>query len=392
MTKAKPINIVHIIHRFDTGGLENGVVNLINHLPESEYRHSIVTLIGYNEDFCKRIKNNNVSFYNLEKKSGNDFAMFFRLRKLLKKIKPDILHTRNTASLECQFVGWLSRVPFRIHGEHGWDMNDLHGTNKKYQWLRKIMSLFIHRYVALSSEAVDYLTDTIGITKKRIQHICNGVNLEKFSVKNTAYAKTGTADTTCAVPNVSHSIRANGKLRFATVGRLESVKNQQLLVEAYIQLLQQQPTLADLTELVIVGDGSQRLQLEAIAAKSHCQSNVIFLGNRSDVPALMQTFDVFILPSLAEGISNTILEAMACGLPIIATDVGGNADLVKHQYNGDIIPSNIPSALTASMLKYALSDDLVIEHGLASRQRAEEHFSIQVMTAAYNKLYRQSAC
>ena len=115
--KAQPKHIVHVIYRFDTGGLENGVVNLINRLDSKLYKHTIVTLKGFSDVFCQRIKTDNVTFYDLEKQDGNDVKIFFKLRKLLKQLNPDILHTRNTATLENQLVGWWCRVPYRIHGE-----------------------------------------------------------------------------------------------------------------------------------------------------------------------------------------------------------------------------------------------------------------------------------
>ena len=158
---SKPARIVHIVYAFSTGGLENGVVNIINRLPEEYYRHTIVCVTGHDDDFFARITRTNVDIVDLNKPAGNGVAWLYHCWKLLRKLKPDICHSRNLSALEAQFPAFLASVPYRIHGEHGWDVNDLGGSNKKYQLVRRFFKPFIHQYVALSQEAVTYLMEKI---------------------------------------------------------------------------------------------------------------------------------------------------------------------------------------------------------------------------------------
>lgn len=375
--KIQPKHIVHVIYRFDTGGLENGVVNLINRLDSKIYKHTIVTLKGFSDVFCQRIKTDNVAFYDLEKQDGNDIKIFFKLRKLLKKLKPDILHTRNTATLENQLVGWWCRVPYRIHGEHGWDVNDMHGQNKKYQMLRRFMKTYIHRYVALSSEAFEYLRDTISVFDDHIHHICNGVDIDTFSPRKAP------------VSSLPDGFICENALTFGTVGRLAEVKNQPFLLDAFIELVKACPEEKQRLRLIIVGDGVLLQQMQATAERAQLQDNVWFAGNRSDVPELMNCMDVFVLPSLAEGISNTILEASASGLPVIATNVGGNPELIHEDLKeSHLVDVNDVSALMLSMKQYVDAEDLLHTNSECVRKHCVENFSIDTMVSKYDQLYQ----
>ena len=178
-----------------------------------------------------------VQYFDLEKKDGNDWGMFLRLNTLLKTLKPNILHTRNLTSIECQFVGWWRGIKGRIHGEHGWDVNDLGGCNPKFQKLRKLIKPFILQYIALSTEAVDYLQNKINVESKKITHICNGVDTEKFSSSQSF-------PTDCP-----ESFKGENTIVFGTVGRLADVKNQPYLLNAFIDLRNQLPKQSDRLKL-----------------------------------------------------------------------------------------------------------------------------------------------
>ena len=136
--------VVHIIHRLAIGGLENGLVNLINHMPAERYRHAIVCMTQ-STDFRLRIKSNAVAVHELHKQPGHDFGLYFRLWRLLRTLRPAVVHTRNIGTLECQCIALLAGVPARVHGEHGRDMNDIDGRNATYLRLRKIFRPLISR-------------------------------------------------------------------------------------------------------------------------------------------------------------------------------------------------------------------------------------------------------
>ncbi len=377
MLDSKPIHIVHIVYAFATGGLENGVVNIINRLPEEKYRHTIVCVTNHDDNFFARIVSNNTRIVDLHKPAGNGISWLFNCWKLLRKLKPDICHSRNLSALEAQLPAFLARVPYRIHGEHGWDVNDLRGCNKKYQLLRRLFKPFIHQYVALSKEAVIYLTENIKVKAANIHHICNGVDVDKFTPnKNRALLPACFAN--------------DDSLIFGTVGRLAQVKNQTLLVAAFITLWQQHSNLQEKLRLVIIGDGILLPQLKEMVASASAEHVVWFAGRRDNVAQLMQQLDVFILPSLAEGVSNTLLEAMASGLPYIATNVGGNADLVLPQHaQSHIVGVGDEQQLAKAMSQYLNAQEQLVADSDLVRIHCQKNFSLAGMVDNYHQLYQK---
>ncbi len=372
----QPLHIVHYVWGFHTGGLENGVVNLINHLPAGAYRHSIICQKGYDPQFFARIQAPNVAIYDIAKQEGTDIALFWRLAKLLWRLKADVFHSRNLSTLEGQLVAKLFQVPLRVHGEHGWDVGDLGGSNLKYQKLRRLLKGLVHRFVALSSEAEQYLLHTIGVASHKVQRICNGVDVQRFETSSIADEP---------LPwqfNKSHLV-------FGTVGRMATVKNQPLLLDAFIELCSRYPDKADSLRLLLVGDGVLRQQLEAKTVAANLSHAVIFAGNSNNVPLMLSQMDVFVLPSLAEGISNTILEAMASGLPVIASKVGGNPELIlpAHQLS-HLFESNNVGQLADCMALYIKNPERYQEDSALVKKHCHNNFSLDSMVQRYHQLYQ----
>jgi len=320
-----PPKIVHIIYSLGTGGLENGLVNIINRSPPERYRHVIVCLADAT-DFAKRITAPDVEVIQLNKKPGHDWGLYFRLLKVLFSLKPDIVHTRNLTSLEMQALTLLMPGVKRVHGEHGRDVNDLDGTNKKYNYLRKLLRFFIHRYITVSKDLEHWLKETINVPELKVRQIYNGVDSEKFHPNQSLRNQVTPGD----------FLSANSVV-VGTVGRIAEVKNQKLLVDGVRRLVESRPELRENLRLVLVGDGPLYDSLQVYISEIGISDLVWMAGDRDDIPQLMQLMDIFVLPSLAEGISNTVLEAMATGLPIIATNVGGNPELISDGENGRLI-------------------------------------------------------
>jgi sugar transferase (PEP-CTERM/EpsH1 system associated) len=374
---ARPL-VLHVLHRFDTGGLENGVVNLINHMPRSAYRHMVVALTEVT-DFRHRLDDPTVECIALHKPPGQGARLYPRLWQLLRAYRPAIVHTRNLAALEMQPVAWAARVPARIHGEHGRDMADLDGSSPRYQRLRRLYSPFVQRYVALSQDLQRYLVDRVGLAPQRIEQIYNGVDAQRFSPA---------AEGPVPIPGAPFAAPAHWLV--GTVGRMQTVKHQTLLARAFLLALQQQPALRQRLRLVLVGDGPLRAQAQSVLAEGGVADLAWLPGERADVPAVMRGLNAFVLPSLAEGVSNTILEAMACGLPVIATDVGGNAELVQHGQAGLVIPPDDVPAMAQALCRLAIQPLEAQRMGAAGRAAIEQRFSLQAMVAAYQRLYDRS--
>lgn len=366
---AGPIRIAHLIHRLDYGGLENGLVNLINRLPADRFSHTVIALTEITP-FSERLRSG-VETFALRKPPGAGMAYLASLYEFLRAGRFDILHTRNLPCLEGQFAGCLARVPYRIHGEHGWDIFDLDGSRLAYRLLRRASRLVVHRYVMLSAQLSEYWQRRIGVPATRIRQLCNGVDTEKFRPLGTDSLP----------PDWPWPDRG---FVIGTVGRIEAVKDFAGLVSAFALLRE---TARNAARLVIVGEGSLLGDLRRQVHQLGLADQVWLAGARDDVPALMSAFDVFVLPSLAEGISNTILEAMACGTAVIATDVGGNRELVVEAETGFLVPASEPPALATRLGDYLADPECLARHARAGRQRAVEKFSIDAMVAGYQQLY-----
>jgi len=373
---SEPPLVVHLLFRFDTGGLENGVVNLINHMPRSTYRHAVVALTEVVPEFSRRIQRDDVHFVALGKAPGHAVKLYPRLATLFRQLRPAIVHTRNLAALECQIPAALAGVPVRIHGEHGRDTNDPDGARRRYQWLRRAYRPFVHRYVALSSDLAGYLVRKVGVPEGRVEQIYNGVDLERF-----------TRPIGCRVLPQGCPFKEKDLFVVGTVGRMQTIKAQPLLAAAFVRALQRQPGLRDRLRLVMVGDGPLRAEAQAVLAQSGVAQLAWLPGERTDVPDVMRGLDCFALPSLAEGISNTILEAMASGLPVVATAVGGNPELLVDGQTGELVPPGDVKAMAASIAGLASDPVRAAAMGAAGRERAEQFFSLPAMVGAYRQLY-----
>lgn len=371
--------VMHVVYRFDVGGLENGVVNLINRMPSDRFRHVVVALTQCAPAFCRRIVRPDVEFISLDKPPGHGIKVYPQLYRLFRDTRPAIVHTRNLAALEAVVPARAAGVPVRIHGEHGWDVADPGGTRRKLQFVRRLYRPFVSRYVALSRHLALYLTDAVRVPSARVERICNGVDPARFRPPDGARP-----------PIAGSPFGGDDEVLVGTVGRLEAVKDQLNLVRAVAHLISQRAPGADRLRLIIAGDGASRSGIEAEVRAAGIGHAVWLAGERADVPDVMRGLDIFALPSLAEGISNTILEAMASGLPVIATEVGGNPELVEHGVSGTLVPPSDYVALADALAPYVADGMLRRRHGDAGRGRVDAEFSLDVMVDRYAALYRTS--
>jgi sugar transferase (PEP-CTERM/EpsH1 system associated) len=367
--------IVHVVHHLTVGGLENGLVNLVNRLPQAGYRHAIVCLTDYS-DFRNRIERPDVEVYALHKRPGKGLKIYLDLWRVFRRLKPDVVHTRNIATLEAQLPALLAGVPHRVHGEHGRDTRDIDGGNRKYRLLRKAFRPVISRYIALSQDLQQYLQVQIGVSGHKISHICNGVDTERFRP-----AETGPE------AMLPEGFDGEGVVVIGAVGRMEPEKDPTTLAEAFIRLVNEHPQARQRLRLVMLGDGMLLEPVKTLLEKGGVRELAWLPGERDDVPLLLRALDVFVLSSLVEGISNTILEAMASGLPVVASRVGGNSEIVDQGVTGLLVPRRDPAALATAIQRYVEDPQLRRRHGAAARRCVEEMFSIDNMVQHYHALY-----
>lgn len=363
---------MHIVYHLKTGGLENGLVNLINQTPAGRFRHAVICMKELGE-FALKI--NQTPVYCLHKQEGHDFALYFRLYSLLKRLKPDIVHTRNLATLECQIPAWLAGVSHRVHGEHGWDSFDPFGLNLKHQRLRRLVKPWVHRYIALSRQIEEYLTDKVHVDAQKIARICNGVNTRVF------YPRRGQK------PSIKRCPFSPDHFLIGSVGRMQGVKDQMNLVKAFLNLLKIKPEARQKARLVLIGEGPLRQQAWSALHSEGLDDWAWLPGDRNDIAEILRGLDLFVLSSQAEGISNALLEAMASALPVIATDVGGNSELVIEGETGRLVGVSDPEAMADALIAYFENPRQMKAHGLAGLARAQEHFCLNDMIGRYFAVY-----
>lgn len=372
----QPPLIVHIIFRLAVGGLENGVVNIINRMPENSYRHAIISLTDATE-FQRRITRSDVKVYCLNKKPGRDVTYLYRLWRLLQLIKPDVVHTRNLAALETTLVTSLMGIKYRIHSEHGWGVKDDNvKSNIKYLIYRRLMSKLVHRYIGLSKNIESMLIENIKVPKRKVRQVYNGVDSEKFK---QAICKN-------RYDLFPDNFINSETILIGTVGRMDPVKDQITLLTAFIKLLKDN-RLASNLRLVMIGDGEMRPEIENIIAMNNVHQQVWLAGSKDNIHLYMQQMDIFCLPSKNEGISNTILEAMACSLPVVATDVGGNGELIANNETGMLVPAENPDRLAEKLAHYVEDIQLRMRHGKLARKRVVDNFSLEKMVQNYVSIY-----
>jgi sugar transferase (PEP-CTERM/EpsH1 system associated) len=367
--------ICHIVYRLDYGGLENGLVNLVNNLPSDRFRHAIVCLAGFGA-LRSRVARADVPIISIDKRPGKDVPSYARTFRVLRSLRPDIVHTRNLGTVDLQWVARAAGVPHRVHGEHGWEATDLLGQNRRTRLIRRACRPVVHRYVAMSRDLERWLRDDIGVAAARIRQLYNGVDTQRFRSGLLPPSDWPWRD-----------VDRSGLTVFGTVGRCDPLKNQLALIDAFAELIAQTADGADRLRLVIVGDGPVRSQLVQRVRERRLEDLVWLAGARADTPEILSILDVFVLPSLNEGISNTILEAMATSLPVVAARVGGNAELVEDESTGLLCEGSRPATLVAAMQRYLVDPGLARVHGAAGRARVESHFSLESMIRGYVAFY-----
>lgn len=376
MRQRSPIRLMHFVYSFHMGGLENVVIQLINRLPVGEYEHCLVSLTDMG-DFVDRIQTPGVELVSLHKPAGHAIPLYPAIYQLFRRYRPDVLHTCNLAALEVVPLGWLARVPVRIHAEHGWDANDPQGQNVKFQRLRKVYRPFVSHYVSVSQDLDQYLEHRIGVPAKRRTLIANGVDTTQFSLPADVKVK----PEGCPFEPGHHWL-------IGTVGRLQTVKNQPLLARAFVRLLELYPAAREQARLVIVGEGPLRAEVERILAQAGVSHLAWLPGARADVAKVLQSLDCFVLPSETEGTSCTLQEAMSCGLPSVATAVGGTPDLLTQDITGRLVPSGDADAMAHALLHYMMSPQQARENGLAARAQAQRDFGMDAMVGHYDRLFK----
>jgi sugar transferase (PEP-CTERM/EpsH1 system associated) len=351
--------------------LENGIVNLCNRLSPDRFAPS-VCVFQAGGALEQRLNGETVKLVTAKAYLGNDPTLPFRLAWHLRWMKIDILHTHSWGTLiEGVLAAKMARIVNIIHGEHG-VMEERPRNIAVQRWLWPKAQ----QVTAVAASLADRMAEIVSYPRHRIQVIPNGVDTEKFQPRMER--------------KIDYRCEFNlPKDRFllGMVARMEPVKNHHGAIRA-LSKLKSRGIEAD---LAFAGSGSLRDDLEKTASEAGVRDRVHFLGDISRVDRFLNAIDVFVLNSHSEGMSNTLLEAMSSGLPVVATCVGSNPQLIDSERVGMLIPADDDCDLASAVERLHGDSALRNALGTNARWRIETHFSIDRMVRDYEELYLRKA-
>lgn len=371
---ARPLDIVHVVENLERGGLERMAIDLV--LAQRAAGHAVRMVCLFQPGaLAGELTDAGIEVVACGKRGGLDLAALRGLRAQLAPRGdrgPRILHTHNANAHYHAVLAAVGLPRARtINTRHGMGVAR---PRSRLEWLYR-QAMRRTDVVAAVCEAARERFASQGVRpREALLAVPNGIRIERFEAANAAAR--AALRTQLALPD--------GTPLIGTVGRLNPVKDQAGLLRAFAEVHAARPDAV----LVLVGDGALRAELEAQAAALGLATAVRFLGDRNDVRALLPGFDVFVLSSLSEGYSMALLEAAASALPIVATDVGGNREIVADGVNGLIVPSADAGALASALAALVADPARAVALGAQGRAWALREASIATMTARYEAIYR----
>lgn len=349
------LRIIHVTGCLDMGGQEKLLVEFAKHADRDRFDLHFVSLEKRGL-LADEIEAQGWPVTALDLAPGLHLRLPWRLAKLFRHLRANVVHTHNDRPLiyagpAARLIS-LSRV---IHTKHGRSASN----SQRQNFLTALASRCVHRFVCVSDDCA-HLAIEQGVSNKRVCTLHNGIDTRHFAFAGPN--RTGPA---------------------VLVARLCADKDITTLLEAVAIVIQHAPDF----RLQIAGDGPCGGALRQHAERLGLQDHIEFLGLVRDVPALLRQARMYVLSSISEGVSLTLLEAMATGLPVVATRVGGTPEVVIDGVTGLLVPARDPSALATSLLKLQHDVARAIELGQAGRQRVERSFDIRQMVAEYEHLY-----
>jgi sugar transferase (PEP-CTERM/EpsH1 system associated) len=367
---SEAIRIIHLVLNLKMGGLETWVVNFAKRIKESGFS-PMVCCLEDNIDLGQSLKDHDIPIVTLMKKEGHDLFLPSRLAKTMRDYQPHLLHTHNwDAHLYGTVAARMTPIPVVIHTQHG----AVHDRSWKNDLLRPILGRLIDQFVGVSEGVSLFAKKSRWVPAQRVITLVNGVD-------PTAYRNPVAADTTTIRQALAIPINAPVLIN---VARMSAVKDHTTLLEA-VSMLQATSSV----HLMLVGDGELCPRLKGIAVKLGIEKVVHFVGMQNHVAAFLGAADLFVLSSLSEGISLSLLEAMSAGLPVVATDVGGNPNVVVAGKTGLLVPPRNPIALAGAIQTILEDKPLATTMGYAGRARVFSHFHSNQMAIAYMDLYKK---
>jgi sugar transferase (PEP-CTERM/EpsH1 system associated) len=368
----KRIRIMHIVEALGVGGgIENGLANLIQQMDPSRFEHIACAVFRLGPQL-ERYRSDHVQVVCLEQKARR-FAIQVRpLARIIREQKPDIVHSRNWGTLDAIIAARLVRTCSIIHSEHGVEMNPSAEPSRR-SWLRRIGFELADRVFSVSYQLRDALAKRTGFSERKIEVIHNGVESKRFrqdpSARSRFRQELGIADDDFCI---------------GCVGRLNRIKDYPTTLRA-VEVFSKACVS---WRLLIAGSGPELVGLkEFVSANPGLHRRVHFLGTTERVPEFLNAIDTYVLSSLWEGISNSLLEAMAIGLPVIASDTGGTPEVIVDGESGLSFPVGDFQRLADRLLMLYRQPDVRDRLGKHAQERIRRDFSLDAMVRSYEHMY-----
>ena len=369
----KPLRVLHIINSLGLGGTERGVLKIMEGLDPSRFDQRVCAIRGAASELAEHpAVSGRLSMVADTDNSGFQF-LTFRLASIFREYRPHIVHSRNWGGIEAVAAGRLAGVPIVVHSEHGYELDMMSGLPLRRRLMRRGLYTMCDALFTVSRELKDYHCRQGWISAQRIHVIPNGVDTNLFAPN----------------PEMRHRLREQFRFRpdsvvLGTVGRLVPIKAHGTLLRAAERLLE----LGMDVQVLLVGGGPELDRLRDYTSRSTMlKDRVTFVGSSLIVHELYQAMDVFVLPSIREGMSNTLLEAMASGLPCVATNVGSNGELVDDGRSGFLFTPEDVAGLVQRLERLVCQADLRATFARAARQHCAAFYSLDRMVSAYTDLY-----
>lgn len=371
----RKVKIGYVVSSLGYGGVEKYVIDIANRLDRQKFIPVIFTFKKGGP--LKQHLESDITVHEFNKRKGNDPVFPFHLAGLLKKEAVDVLHSNNWSTfVESVIARKIAAIPVLLHAQHGIEKNEAKQESPRKRFfrnrLRFISSLMCDCVVVVSQATRDFVCKEWGTSTQKVTLIYNGVDVDSFLQRDIEGEQ------------LRSSLQiSKDDIVIGSVGRLMPVKNYPCLVKAFSKISSSQ----DNVRLMLIGDGNQYGELRRLANSMGLDDKVIFLGQRSDVKKLLSVLDIFVLPSFSEGVSLALLEAMAAEIPVVATNVGGNPEVVIPGENGLLVPSNNETELANALMSLVDNKEKRSELALAAHDRVANHFCLKRMVEEYENLY-----
>ncbi len=376
----RPVNVLHLIESLEVGGAENVAVDIINHL--SPRFHSTVCCLQQAGPVAVKLRGANVGLVVLGKKEGNDFSVPFRLADVLHQRRIDVLHSHGWGTFcEGASAALLADTPVHVHMAHGmlqpYPENDPFKGVKRFvrrrvEWL---LSHEVDKIVAVSDSVRKEIVEEMGLSAGKVTVIRNGVSFPEAADGDRERRR-------------SEAGIAPGDKVLCGVGRLAEVKNYRWLIGLFPEI---ERRFGAPVKLILVGDGPERPRLESEVDRLRLRGRVVLLGERRDVGEWLSLSDAFVLPSLHEGVSLALLEAMVMALPAVATRVGGTPEVVINGETGLLTESGDAEGFIGAVVSLLRDAPLRARLGRAGRDLVRSEYDVREVVKKYEALYLSEA-